>query len=183
VTDLDVAGGVTTVRFDNPPVNALDLDVLDTVVATMRRIDGPVVVAGAGKYFSAGVDLQAIVDGGSDYTDRFVTALSEAFLAVFDHPAPVVAPINGHAVAGGCVFAMCADCASCPSPRSASPIVGAVFLAAVATLLPLDGMGDNGFQSSRMAGRTPARATDPAPCPIGAEISYRSSTIRRAAST
>jgi enoyl-CoA hydratase len=109
VTQVDPADGVTTVRFDHPPVNALDLDLLDSVVATMRRIEGPVVLTGAGKCFSAGVDLRAIIDGGSDYTDRFVTALSEAFLAVFDHPAPVVAAINGHAIAGGCVFAMCAD--------------------------------------------------------------------------
>ncbi len=35
--------------------------------------------------------------------------MSAAFLAVFDHPAPVVAAINGHAIAGGCVFAMAAD--------------------------------------------------------------------------
>lgn len=109
VTQVDVANGVTTVRFDHPPVNALDLDLLDAVVATMHSIDGPVVITGAGKCFSAGVDLRAIIDGGSEYTDRFVTALSEAFLAVFDHPAPVVAAINGHAIAGGCVFAMCAD--------------------------------------------------------------------------
>jgi enoyl-CoA hydratase len=104
-----VADGVTTVRFDHPPVNALDLDLLDAVVASMRSIEGPVVITGAGKCFSAGVDLRAIIDGGSEYTDRFVTALSEAFHAVFDHPAPVVAAINGHAIAGGCVFAMCAD--------------------------------------------------------------------------
>jgi enoyl-CoA hydratase/carnithine racemase len=109
VTDLEIADGVTIVRFDHPPVNALDLDLLDNVVATLRRIDGPVVITGAGKCFSAGVDLRAIVDGGSDYTSRFVTALSEAILAVFDHPAPVVAAINGHAIAGGCVIAMCAD--------------------------------------------------------------------------
>ena len=32
-----------------------------------------------------------------------------ALLAVFDHPAPVVAAVNGHAIAGGCVFAMAAD--------------------------------------------------------------------------
>jgi enoyl-CoA hydratase len=38
-----------------------------------------------------------------------MTSLSAAFLAVFDHPAPVVAAINGHAIAGGCVFAMAAD--------------------------------------------------------------------------
>jgi enoyl-CoA hydratase len=109
VTDLDVADGVTMVRFDHPPVNALDLDLLEVIIATMGQIDGPVVITGAGKCFSAGVDLRAIIDGGSEYTDRFVTALSEAFLAVYDHPGPVVAAINGHAIAGGCVFAMCAD--------------------------------------------------------------------------
>jgi enoyl-CoA hydratase len=107
--DLNVDDGVTTVRFDRPPVNALDLELLDAVVATMRCIEGPVVITGAGKCFSAGVDLRAILAGGSDYTDRFVTALSAAFLAVFDHPAPLVAAINGHAIAGGCVFAMSAD--------------------------------------------------------------------------
>jgi enoyl-CoA hydratase len=109
VTDADVADGVTIVRFDHPPVNALDLDLLDVIVASMRNIEGPVVITAAGRCFSAGVDLRALVDGGAEYAERFVTALSEAFLAVFDHPAPVVAAINGHAIAGGCVFAMCAD--------------------------------------------------------------------------
>ena len=109
MTDTDVADGVTIVRFDNPPVNALDLDLLDAIIASMRNVEGPVVITGAGRCFSAGVDLRAIVDGGAEYAGRFVTALSEAFLAVFDHPAPVIAAINGHAIAGGCVLAMCAD--------------------------------------------------------------------------
>ncbi|MGH3849018.1 MAG: enoyl-CoA hydratase/isomerase family protein, partial [Pseudonocardiaceae bacterium] len=60
VTDVDMADGVTTVRFDHPPVNALDLDLADAIVATMRRIEGPVVITGAGKCFSAGVDLRAL---------------------------------------------------------------------------------------------------------------------------
>jgi enoyl-CoA hydratase len=107
--DVDVDDGVTTVRFDHPPVNAVDLELLDAIVATMQHVDGPVVVTGAGKCFSAGVDLRAIIDGGSEYTDRFMTSLSAAFLAIFDHPAPVVAAVNGHAIAGGCVFAMAAD--------------------------------------------------------------------------
>ena len=106
---LEVVDGVSTVRFDHPPVNALDLDLLDDVIATMRGLDGPVVITGSGRCFSAGVDLPAIVAGGAEYTDRFMTSLSAAFLAVFDHPAPVVAAINGHAIAGGCVFAMAAD--------------------------------------------------------------------------
>lgn len=109
MTDLETADGVTIVRFDNAPVNALDLDLLEVIIASMRRVQGPVVITGAGRAFSAGVDLRALIDGGAEYAERFVTALSEAFLAIFDHPAPVVAAINGHAIAGGCVLAMCAD--------------------------------------------------------------------------
>ncbi len=109
MTIADVTDGVTIVRFDHPPVNALDLDLLEVIIGSMRSVEGPVVITGAGRCFSAGVDLRAIVDGGAAYAERFVTALSEAFLAVFDHPAPVIAAINGHAIAGGCVFAMCAD--------------------------------------------------------------------------
>jgi enoyl-CoA hydratase len=109
VTDLETADGVTIVRFDNAPVNALDLDLLEVIIASMHRVEGPVVITGAGRAFSAGVDLRALADGGADYAGRFVEALSEAFLAIYDHPAPVVAAINGHAIAGGCVLAMCAD--------------------------------------------------------------------------
>ena len=106
---LETIDGVSIVRFDHPPVNALDLDLLDDIIVTMRGLTGPAVITGAGRCFSAGVDLHAIVDGGAEYTDRFMTSLSAAFLAVFDHPAPVVAAVNGHAIAGGCVFAMAAD--------------------------------------------------------------------------
>jgi enoyl-CoA hydratase len=109
VLDVELADGVTTVRIDHPPVNAFDLGLVDDAVATIRSIDGPIVLTGAGSCFSAGVDLRAILDGGAAYTDRFLAAVSAAFLAVFDHSAPVVAAINGHAIAGGCVLAMAAD--------------------------------------------------------------------------
>src|ERR1700734_943668 len=107
--NLDTADGVTIVRFDNAPVNALDLDLLELIIASMHSAEGPLVITGAGRAFSAGVDLRALADGGTDYAGRFVAALNEAFLAIYDHPAPVVAAINGHAIAGGCVLAMCAD--------------------------------------------------------------------------
>ncbi len=112
MTAAEAADGVTIVRFDNAPVNALDLDLLKIIIASMRSVEGPVVITGAGRSFSAGVDLRVRSSTAASReasAERFVTALSEAFLAIFDHPAPVIAAINGHAIAGGCVLAMCAD--------------------------------------------------------------------------
>lgn len=107
--DVEVIDGVTVLRLNRPPVNALDLGLVEDAVTTLGNIRGPVVITGTGGCFSAGVDLRAVVDGGREYTDRFLEVLSAAFLAVFDHPGPVVAAINGHAIAGGCVVAMAAD--------------------------------------------------------------------------
>ena len=64
---------------------------------------------GAGRVFSAGVDLRRVLDGGRAYTDRLVPALSAAFTALFAFPGPTVAAINGAAVAGGCVLACACD--------------------------------------------------------------------------
>ncbi len=101
--------GVTVVRLDRAPVNALDIGLNEAIVAAFAGLAGPVVLTGTGRCFSAGVDLRAILDGGPDYTGRFLQSLVAGFLAVFDHPGPVVAAVNGHALAGGCVLAMAAD--------------------------------------------------------------------------
>ena len=42
-----------------------------------------------------------MVDDGPAYVAAFLPALSEALLAVFDCPLPVVGAVNGHAIAGG----------------------------------------------------------------------------------
>ncbi|HEY0228732.1 MAG TPA: enoyl-CoA hydratase/isomerase family protein, partial [Mycobacterium sp.] len=86
------------------------LDELTDVVREQQRSgEGPLVITGAGRAFSAGVDLNRVVEGRSEYTDRLVPALSNAFNAVFEFPRPTVAAINGAAIAGGCVLACACD--------------------------------------------------------------------------
>ena len=60
------------------------------------------VLTGQGKIFSAGVNLKRLSEGGADYIRQFLPALHRLYDAVFFHPKPVVAAINGHAIAGGC---------------------------------------------------------------------------------
>ena len=102
---------VTLARLSHGKVNALDLELVRAIAGTMRELPGEaaVVITGDGPAFSAGVDLQRIVNGGPSYVREYLPALSEAFMAIFDHPGPVVAAVNGPAIAGGCVIAAACD--------------------------------------------------------------------------
>jgi enoyl-CoA hydratase len=109
--NVEHVGDVAVVRFEHGKVNALDLELLRAITSTMGELSsaGAIVLTGAGRAFSAGVDLRRIADGGAPYAEEFLPALSEAFLAIFDCPRPVVAAVNGHALAGGCIIAAAAD--------------------------------------------------------------------------
>lgn len=104
-------GGVAVVRWEHGKVNALDLELLEAIGKTFDGLGeaDAVVVTGGGRAFSAGVDLRRLVDGGPEYVGAFLPALSRALLAIFDFPRPVVAAVNGHAIAGGCVLAAACD--------------------------------------------------------------------------
>jgi enoyl-CoA hydratase len=109
--DLEERGAVMIVRLAHGKVNALDTDLLHAIAATMSGLPRgqAVVLTGAGRAFSAGVDLKRIAHGGMEYVRVFRPALSQAVKSVFDHPGPVVAAVNGHAIAGGCVLAVACD--------------------------------------------------------------------------
>jgi enoyl-CoA hydratase len=111
VITVDKHASVAVVRLEHGKVNALDLGLLQAVIETFANLGDAdaVVLTGTGRAFSAGVDLNQIVDGGAEYVGRFLPALSAACLAVYDFPRPVVAAVNGHAIAGGCVIACACD--------------------------------------------------------------------------
>jgi enoyl-CoA hydratase len=107
--DGDVA--IVTIRYGK--ANALDIELCEGLTKCfeeLRRADArAVVVTGQGRMFSAGVDLIRVSSAGADYVRAFLPSLHRLYDAVFFHPKPVVAAINGHAIAGGCVLACCAD--------------------------------------------------------------------------
>ena len=103
--------GVALLRLANGKANAMSLEFCRALTARFAEVaDAPaVVVTGRGHIFSAGVDLLRLIDGGVPYIREFLPALSEMLATVFAHGRPVVAAINGHAIAGGCVLACAAD--------------------------------------------------------------------------
>ena len=108
---VDHHDGVAVVRLEHGKVNVLDLDLLRALSETLAGLHDAdaIVLTGAGRAFSAGVDLKRLLDGGPDGMEEFLLALDEGLLALYDYPRPAVAAVNGHAIAGGCILVQACD--------------------------------------------------------------------------
>jgi enoyl-CoA hydratase len=103
--------GVLTLRLAHGKASALDVELLEALEREVGAVGDAraVVITGTGGILSAGVDLFRIVDGGQAYVDRFLPLLSSFLRTLFTLPVPVVAAVNGHAIAGGGVMTLAAD--------------------------------------------------------------------------
>ena len=109
--ELTEHGGMAILRMADGKANTMTVEFCEALIARLKEASRAraVVLTGSGRIFSAGVDLVRLIDGGASYIRKFLPVLSAMFATVFSHPKPVVAAINGHAIAGGCVLACAAD--------------------------------------------------------------------------
>jgi enoyl-CoA hydratase len=110
VTRMD---GVATVALDRPPVNAVDLAVIDEflrVVAELTADPGvrAVVVTGRDRRFCAGADIAMLRDVSPESQRRARRWVDvQAGLEAMEKP--VIAAINGYALGGGAELALACD--------------------------------------------------------------------------
>ncbi|MEM1178658.1 MAG: enoyl-CoA hydratase/isomerase family protein [Acidobacteriota bacterium] len=106
-------GSIAVLRIQTGKANALDTDFFDALEEQFEYLEisdhRAVVLTGTGSMFSAGVDLQRVLDGGVTYLRQFIPALSRGLKRLFSFPRPLVAAVNGHAIAGGCIVALACD--------------------------------------------------------------------------
>ena len=90
--------------------NALGTTVMEDLLGRLRSAgDRPLLVTGAGDAFSAGLNLKEVASLDRPGMERFLLLLDDLIDALFGHPGPTVAAVNGHAIAGGCVLVLCCD--------------------------------------------------------------------------
>ena len=108
--DLDQ---IAVLRMEHGKVNALDIDLCRAIVASLDEVEksnaNAVVLTGTGATFSAGVDLVRLLNSSAEYVSGFVPELITMLERLFLFPKPVVAAVNGNAIAGGCIIECACD--------------------------------------------------------------------------
>lgn len=106
--------GIVVVTFARPPVNAMDAGLLEELAALFDRLAGDPgvragVITGEGRVFSAGLDLKLLPTLDKAGQHRLIAAMNDGFGTLYAWPKPLVVAVNGHAIAGGTVVALCGD--------------------------------------------------------------------------
>ena len=112
---VERTGPVAVLRLDKARGNAIDEPLVTELLHETRAVADDAAVRGVllasahPKLFSPGLDLVTLVEYDRHAMERFMLLFAEMVWALYALPKPMVAAVNGHAVAGGCILALTAD--------------------------------------------------------------------------
>ncbi len=99
-----------TLTMTAPGKNALGTELMTWLTTELKAGGGePIFLTGAGDAFCAGLNLKEVASLNETTMVTFLDVLENMVDALYNYPGPVIAWINGHAIAGGCVIALACD--------------------------------------------------------------------------
>jgi len=106
--------GMEILTLQRPPANAMDIALLTELKNAFTELANDsgaraVVLTAEGATFCAGLDVKVVPHYGKSEQLALLDVLNGMIMAVYGCPLPVVAAVNGHAIAGGLVLALCCD--------------------------------------------------------------------------
>ena len=119
VLKIETEGGITVLTMNRPDkLNALSRDLRRALVDAFRALAdddgvGVVILTGAGRAFSAGLDLKELGGegpaGASGHAGGTVADGADIVSAMAAMPQPIIGAVNGFAVTGGFEIALACD--------------------------------------------------------------------------
>ena len=115
MVDVTYHGTVALVELNRDVTNALSPDLIGALAETLEKVAAApevraVVLSSTNdKFFSIGWDIPQLYDLPVESFRGFYEAFNRTCMTLYTLPKPTVAGLRGHAVAGGCILALCCD--------------------------------------------------------------------------
>ena len=108
---LDIASPVARITLQNPPLNVIDIPMMEQLAHAMAEVEpradvSAIVLSGEGKAFSAGVDVAAHTP---EKVEEMLQKFHGVMRALIATKKVTVAAVHGHCLGGGAELAMVCD--------------------------------------------------------------------------
>jgi cyclohexa-1,5-dienecarbonyl-CoA hydratase len=108
---LEIEGPVARMALRNPPLNVIDIPMMQELARTLAELEGRtelaiILLRGEGKAFSAGVDVAA---HSPDKVEEMLGKFHEVIGALVGTKKVTMAAVHGHCLGGGAELAMVCD--------------------------------------------------------------------------
>lgn len=105
---------IAVVRLSRGKVNALNEEFVDELIEQFLKLredqqTRAIILTGKGKFFSFGFDIPEFLGYSRESFLGYLRKFSSLCTLLFFYPKPVVAALNGHTMAGGCMLAVACD--------------------------------------------------------------------------
>jgi enoyl-CoA hydratase/carnithine racemase len=106
--------GIATVTLQRGKVNALNEPMVEEIFDSFGNLETDtevksIIFTGAGKFFSFGFDVPEFMKYSKKDFISFMEKFTNLYTYLFQFPKPIVAALNGHTIAGGCMLATACD--------------------------------------------------------------------------
>ncbi len=109
---IEERGQVALLRLASGVINAISPELVDDFIQALKRIKKEfkgMVLAGGSKFFSMGLDLPRLKHFDRNAMAEFWQKFEDLTFELFTIPLPTICAMEGNAIAGGTIFALCCD--------------------------------------------------------------------------
>jgi enoyl-CoA hydratase/carnithine racemase len=113
--NLEVSDNVGILKLNRGITNAINLELVKQITKNLHKIQADpeihsVVLSSTNeKFFAIGFDIPELIELSPKEFKVFYQSYNQLCLDLFSFPKPAIAALTGHAIAGGCILALCCD--------------------------------------------------------------------------
>ena len=106
---------ITILELSHKTTNAISVEMVEALseaiqtIRTDETVRALVITSANEKFYSIGFDIPSLLPLPREQFTDFYRAFNQLCIDLYTMPIPTVAALRGHAIAGGCILALCCD--------------------------------------------------------------------------